>query len=233
MNNNFSEFEEHSGVVFINKDLLRQAFLHRSYLNEHPKEPLDHNERLEFLGDAVLELVTTAHLYHTFPDKPEGELTAYRAALVNTQSISQAAQTLGMNDFLLLSKGERSDTGKARSYILADTFEAMIGAIYLDQGYDVAADFITRHLLPSLDTILTERLWQDSKSHLQEKAQDKRSITPEYRVLHETGPDHDKVFTMGVFLEEEQIGEGKGSSKQEAQQSAADDALRKQGWLKE
>lgn len=229
----FSKFEEHIGVVFNNKSLLKQAFLHRSYLNEHPEETLDNNERLEFLGDAVLELVVTAYLFNKFPEKPEGELTAYRAALVNTHSISRAARELTMNDFLLLSKGEARDTGKAREYILANTYEAVIGALYLDQGYDVAESFIEKSLFPQLETILNDRLWQDAKSRFQEKAQEHKGITPAYTLLEETGPDHDKNFIVGVYLEDTLVGKGEGRSKQQAQQEAALNALVKNGWDKQ
>ncbi len=230
MHSNFSDFEHKVGITFADKKLLRQAFLHRSYLNEHPDEESGHNERLEFLGDAVLELVVTDFLYKAYPDKTEGDLTVYRAAMVNTNSISDAAHALGMNDYLLLSKGEAKDTGKSRSYILANTFEAFIGAVYLDRGYDAAQAFIARMLFDKVDAIVKGRLWQDDKSRFQEKAQEVRGITPAYRVLKEDGPDHDKTFTVGVFLNEEQFGEGNGHSKQDAEQHAAHDALAKTGW---
>ncbi len=226
----FSEFEEKTGIVFANKDLLMQAFLHRSYLNEHREVRMDHNERLEFLGDAVLELVTTAYLFEKYPDKPEGELTSYRAALVNTVSISGVAGELGMNDFLLLSKGEEKDTGRARSYILANTFEAFIGALYLDQGYEAARKFIARTLLVKTDDVVRERLWQDPKSFFQEKSQDIYGVTPLYRVLSESGPDHDKQFIVGVYIGDEQIASGEGHSKQEAEQAAASSGLTVKGW---
>lgn len=228
----FSKFEEKIGIVFNNKQLLRQAFLHRSYLNEHVEEKLDNNERLEFLGDAVLELAVTSHLFERFPDKTEGDLTAYRAALVNTQSISHAASLLDANDFLLLSKGEARDTGKARQYILANTFESIIGAIYLDQGYKKAETFVEKNLFYTLDEILSKRLWQDAKSNFQEKAQEHHGVTPSYKVLEEDGPDHDKKFSVGVYLYEKLIGKGSGRSKQEAQQKAAQNALEKSGWDK-
>jgi len=226
----FGSFEERSGFTFINKQLLMQAFTHRSYINEHPKDGLEHNERLEFLGDAVLELVTTEFLYAKYPENPEGELTAFRAALVNTQSIASVATELGMNEFLLLSKGESKDEGRARLYILANTFEAFIGALYLDQGYDAAKKFIDTFLLPRADEIVEKRLWQDAKSRFQELAQEKTSITPTYELLNETGPDHDKQFVAGVFLGEEKVAKGTGRSKQEAEQSAAENALEVKGW---
>lgn len=226
----FNQFEERVGSSFNNKDLLKQAFIHRSYLNENRDEALDHNERLEFLGDAVLELVVTNFLYHEYPDKPEGELTAYRSALVNTITLSRAATELGMNDFLLLSKGEAKDTGRARQYILADTFEAFIGALYLDQGYDAAQGFISRALFPFMQEVVEKRLWQDAKSHFQEKAQDLVGVTPTYDTLRELGPDHDKRFVVGVFLNSELVAEGEGKSKQEAEQEAAEKALRAKNW---
>ncbi|MEX0933748.1 MAG: ribonuclease III [Candidatus Paceibacterota bacterium] len=226
----FSEFESISAVSFKNKDLLKQAFLHRSYLNEHPEETLGNNERLEFLGDAVLELVVTGYLFNRFPEKPEGELTAYRAALVNTQSISEAARRLSMNNFLLLSKGEARDTGKARDYILANTFESVIGAIYLDCGYEEAYEFIKNNLFPQLDEILENGSWQDAKSKFQERAQEHEGITPVYNLLEENGPDHAKNFIVGVYLGDVLRGEGGGGSKQQAEQEAALDALKKSGW---
>ncbi|MBI1999394.1 MAG: ribonuclease III [Parcubacteria group bacterium] len=230
MNKDFSAFEQKIGVSFKNKDLLKLAFTHRSYLNEHPHENLEHNERLEFLGDAVLELVVTEHLFAAFPDKPEGDLTAYRAALVNTGSLSQAAVELGMNDYLLLSKGEAKDTGKARQFILANTFEALVGALYLDGGYSAAQQFIASILFPRLSSIVEYHLWRDAKSHFQEKAQEVAGATPSYRVLSETGPDHDKHFTVGVYIAEDIVAEGEGKSKQEAEQNAAAKALEAKGW---
>lgn len=226
----FTPFEEKIGVVFSDTDLITRAFLHRSYLNEHRDVRLEHNERLEFLGDAVLELVVTAFLYEKYPDKPEGELTSYRAALVNTTSISAAAAELGMNDYLLLSKGEERDTGRARQYILANTFEAFIGALYLDQGYEAARTFIARTILTKTDDIVRERLWQDPKSFFQEKAQESYGITPVYKVLSESGPDHDKRFVVGAYVGDDLVAEGEGHSKQEAEQSAASVGLRTKGW---
>jgi len=226
----FSEFEKKIGVIFKDKDLLQQAFVHRSYINENAGLGLSHNERLEFLGDAVLELASTDFLYKKYPEKAEGELTSFRAALVNTISISRAASNLGANDFLLLSKGESKDTGKAREYILANTFEAIIGAIYLDQGYDVAYEFINNSLFPFIDEVVENRLWQDNKSHFQEESQNHVGITPAYQVLKEVGPDHDKQFTVGVYLKEELIAKGQGRSKQDAQQEAAKNALEVKGW---
>jgi len=227
----FSIFEKKIGIVFENKKLLKQAFIHRSYINENGGFQLSHNERLEFLGDAVLELVVTDYLYNKYPNENEGELTAYRSALVNTITIGEAAQEFGMNDYLLLSKGETKDIGKARNYILANTYEAFIGAVYLDQGYDIARDFITKTLLGKLDAIITNKSWRDSKSLIQEKSQEYLNITPSYKVLNESGPDHDKNFTIGIFFGDDRIAEGKGHSKQEAEQVAAQAALEIKRWL--
>lgn len=226
----FSGIERKLNITFTNKDLLTQAFLHRSYLNEHSGIGMTHNERLEFLGDAVLELVVTDFLYRTYPEKPEGELTAFRASLVNTNTISDAAKRMDFEDYLLLSKGEAKDTGKARAYILANTFEAFTGALYLDQGYGAARGFIEAHLLPELSNIIAKGLWRDAKSYVQEKSQESESVTPSYKVLHETGPDHDKAFTVGIFFRDQKVAEGKGSSKQEAETAAARKALEVRGW---
>jgi len=228
---NFSDFEKKTGVNFKDKDLLKQAFIHRSYINENGNTGLCHNERLEFLGDAVLELVVTDFLYKKFPGYTEGELTAIRSALVNAVIISEIALASGMNDFLLLSKGEMKDMGKARQYILANTYEAYVGAIYLDQGYDVADKFVTESLLPQTDEIVKKKLWRDAKSLVQEKAQEYVSVTPVYNVLSESGPDHNKHFTVGIFFGSDLIAEGKGKSKQEAEQSAALAALTVKNWL--
>ena len=230
MEEKFSHFEKKIEIKFKNKKLLKEAFTHRSYINENRKCGWAHNERLEFLGDAVLELVVTDYLFHKYPKETEGELTSYRAALVNTQSISEGATMWDMNSYLLLSKGEAKDTGKARHYILANTFEAVIGAIYLDRGYEVVQDFIAKSLFHKTERMVKKELWKDAKSHFQEKAQEFNGITPSYSVVKEVGPDHDKQFTVGVFLEEEMIVEGKGMSKQEAEQQAAEKALEIKGW---
>src|SRR3989344_457012 len=226
----FEELEKKYAINFKNKNLLKQAFTHRSYINENQNETLEHNERLEYLGDAVLELVVTEYLYKYFPKKPEWELTAIRAALVNTQMLSARAEELGFNEHLLLSKGEEKSIGRPRAYILANTFEALVGALYLDGGYDTAQEFITRIILPYTDEIVEKKLWQDSKSRFQEKAQEERGITPTYAVVKETGPDHAKIFTIGLFLEETKIAVGEGPSKQEAEQDAAQEGLLKMGW---
>jgi ribonuclease-3 len=225
MSKDFTSFEQDAGVAFNDLNLLRQAFTHRSYLNEHRGEVSGHNERLEFLGDAVLELISTHYLYEKYPQQAEGELTAYRAALVNAVTLSEVAAGLGMNDYLLLSRGEAKDNGRARGVLLANAFEALIGAIYLDQGYDGAKEFITKHLFPKIDEILSKRLWQDAKSALQEKAQDTEGVTPSYSVIRESGPDHDKQFVVGVYVRETLLGQGEGKSKQEAEQAAARAAL--------
>jgi ribonuclease-3 len=227
---NFSQLEERIGHTFSNPDLLREALTHRSYLNEHREYAGGHNERLEFLGDAVLELVATDFLFKKFPAKTEGELTSYRAALVNTVSLAETSQALGLNDFLLLSKGEAKDTGRARDVILADVFEAVIGALYLDSGYAAAAAFITKNLCSKIDDVIEKRSYQDAKSRFQEVAQEKRGLTPSYETLTEVGPDHDKRFTVGVFIGEKEIARGEGQSKQVAEQKAAEAGLDKMGW---
>ncbi len=225
-----ASLESRFGVSFNEPALLEEALTHRSYLNEHREYAGDHNERLEFLGDAVLELAATRFLFDRFPGKPEGELTSYRAALVNTISLAESAQTLQVGEHLRLSKGEAKDTGRAREVILANTFEAIIGAIYLDQGYEAAANFIARTILVKLDDLIAKGAHQDAKSRFQELAQEKKGITPNYRVLAETGPDHDKIFTVGVFLNSTEVARGEGPSKQEAEQAAAQNALSKSSW---
>lgn len=224
-----SGFSTKIGVSFKNQAFLEEALTHRSYLNEHP-DAERHNERLEFLGDAVLELSATRFLFEKFPSKPEGELTAYRAALVNTFSLAEVAEALGTNDALRLSKGEKRDTGRARAVILANAFEAVVGAIYMDQGFEAADAFLNANLYPKLDEIIAKKAYQDPKSRFQEVAQDKRGITPAYKTIREDGPDHDREFTVGVYLKDEEMGRGVGKSKQEAEQSAATDALEKTRW---
>jgi len=232
MNTNmeWEDFENKIGVSFKNQDLLKQAFVHRSYLNENRGFKLGHNERLEFLGDAVLELAITKYLFEKYPEKPEGELTSLRSALVNTNTLSEIGLGLGLNDFLLLSRGEAKDTGRARQYILANTMEALIGAIYLDQGYESAESFISKNVSPVLEKVIAESLWIDSKSRFQEIAQDETGITPTYKTEKESGPDHDKHFTVGVYLKNELVATGEGKSKQDAEQSAARKALEEKGW---
>ncbi len=224
------KIEKNIGIIFKNISLLEQALTHRSYANENRSRDFQHNERLEFLGDAVLELCVTDYLFKQFPKKKEGELTAFRSALVNTQTLSQISGSLSINKFLLLSKGEARDTGRARQFILANAFEALVGAIYLDRGYDTAYDFIAHNLFPLLEKIIEERLWQDSKSYFQEIAQDKLAVTPTYKLLEEKGPDHGKIFTMGIYLGNDLIAKGQGESKRDAEQVAARKALKKKGW---
>lgn len=228
----FVDIEKRLGVSFRNTALLQEALTHRSYVNENPSWPVGHNERLEFLGDAVLELVMTEFLFARFPEKPEGELTSLRAAMVNTMMLSARASEIGLNEALLLSRGEAKDTGRARQYLLANAFEALVGALYLDQGYEVAKEFLARVLFPALDDVLANRSWKDAKSLFQEEAQERASMTPAYRVLREWGPDHAKHFVMGVFLGEEKVAEGEGDSKQEAETAAAANALKEKKWGK-
>jgi len=227
----FSDFEKKIKVFFKDKNLLKQSFTHRSYINENGALALSHNERLEFLGDAVLELIVTDFLFRKYPQYPEGKLTALRSALVNAVIISEIASKIGMNDYLLLSKGEAKDFGKARQYILANTYEALIGAMYLDQGYGAVDKFVTETLLPKTEEIVKKKLWRDAKSLVQEKAQEFVSLTPAYKVLGQSGPDHDKHFTVGIYFGTNLIAEGKGQSKQEAEQKAAENALKVKNWL--
>ncbi len=226
----FGEFEKIIGINFKDKSILVQSLTHRSFLNEHRSNKSGHNERLEFLGDAVLELVVTHYLYNEYPSKTEGDMTSIRSALVNAQTCAEVAKNINLNEFLLLSKGESKDTGRARQYILANALEAVIGAIYLDSGYESAKDFIFRFMIPMTERIITEELWVDAKSKFQERAQDEVSITPSYKTLKEEGPDHDKKFTVGVFLKQDLVAEGIGDSKQEAEQDAARKALKEKGW---
>jgi ribonuclease III len=227
---NLEEFEKIIGINFNNKEILQQALTHRSFLNENKKIKSGHNERLEFLGDAVLELAITDFLYNKYPEKNEGDMTSIRSALVNATTCAEVAKQLNVNDFLLLSKGEAKDTGRAREYILANALEAIIGAIYLDLGYEKARDFILQNIAPMTERIVEEELWVDAKSKFQEKAQDEVSVTPSYKTLKEEGPDHDKKFTVGVFLGESLVAEGTGDSKQDAEQSAARNALKEKDW---
>lgn len=225
------KFEESVGIHFHDKKLLLEAFTHRSYINEHKGSRMRHNERLEFLGDAVLELAVTKFLFDKFVDGTEGDLTAYRAALVNAVTLSDISRNLNINDFMLLSKGETKDVGRARDAILANAFESVIGAIYLDQGFEVAEKFIATYLFPLTEKIVEQKLWLDAKSHFQEKAQEHEGITPLYKTTEEVGPDHDKHFKVAVYLDKELVAGGEGKSKQEAEQDAARRALEKKGWL--
>ena len=222
----YQDFAENKlNLKFKNLDYLISAFTHRSYLNEHRQIKLDHNERLEFLGDAVLELVVTEFLYTTYSE-PEGILTNWRSSLVRTESIAAAAHKLGFEEYLRLSKGEARGTDRARTQILANSFEAIIGAIYLDQGYEKSRKFIEDNIISTFDEILKTGAWLDPKSRLQELAQSNETQTPQYRILKEEGPDHDKTFKVGVYVNGELRGDGDGPSKQEAQQQAAQQALK-------
>lgn len=215
---------EKLGFEFKDIQLLITALTHRSYVNEHKKSVTDHNERLEFLGDAVLELVVTDYLFRTFTE-PEGILTSWRAALVRTESIGAAGDKLGYESLVRMSRGEKNGTPRARLQILANAFEATIGSIYLDQGYDAASLFIHTHIISKLEVILNEGTWRDPKSHLQEVSQRIDGATPVYKVIEEVGPDHDKVFTLGAYVNSQLMGKGVGPSKQNAQQEAARAAL--------
>lgn len=226
----FSPLEEGIGFKFNDRKLLTQACTHRSYLNEHPTFSEGHNERLEFLGDAVVELVVTEYLYLHYPN-PEGELTNWRAALVNAKMLADVAREIQLEEFLYLSQGEAKDAGsKARMYIMANAFEALVGAMYLDQGIGPVTTFINRFVLSRLEYVLQHKLYRDPKSSFQEAAQEKYGVTPHYKVLEEKGPDHAKEFTVGVFLSDELVATGTGMSKQEAQVSAAEHALIAKGW---
>lgn len=225
----YLELAKDLNLEFNDISLLKQSLVHRSYLNEHRDFPLDHNERLEFLGDAVLELVVTEYLYLNYPN-PEGELTNWRASLVNSKMLAQLSTEANVEEYLFLSKGESKDTGKARQYILANAFEAIIGAIYLDLGWDAAKKFITERLLTKLDYILEHKLYLDPKSKFQEMSQERLGVTPSYQVVGETGPDHEKEFEVVALLKDTVVARGKGTSKQEAQVDAANESLKAKGW---
>ncbi len=227
----FSKLENRLDVKFKNIDNLRQAMVHRSYLNEHPSFGLPHNERLEFLGDAVLEIIVTEFLFNTYSDTPEGDLTNWRASLVNFKMLATVACELKIEGFLYLSRGESKDkNSKARQYILANAMEALIGAIYLDQGIKPAKKFVKEVILSKLDNILANKLYLDPKSKFQEKAQELYGITPHYRVISESGPDHAKTFEVGLYLNEDLVAKAKGESKQEAQVAAAEKGIGKKKW---
>ncbi|MFH0852014.1 MAG: ribonuclease III [bacterium] len=224
-----ASFEKKIGIKFNDEKLLQQALVHRSYLNENPDFAVGQNERLEFLGDAVLELAVTEYLYRNYPN-PEGELTNWRAALVNAKTLAEIALELDLNSHVMLSRGEAKDNGRARNYILANALEALIGAIYYDQGMDKATEFVNKNVLVLLPTILEQGSYRDAKSKFQEESQERVGVTPSYEVMAEWGPDHSKHFKVGVFLDEELVAEGEGPSKQEAQQKAAENGLKKKGW---
>ncbi len=221
------ELEKNISITFADKDLLTEALTHRSYLNEYPKWPLPHNERLEYLGDAVLELIVSEELFRKFPDQPEGRLTVLRAALVNYQILAKVADRIGLQDYLMMSRGEKKDTGKAREVILANAIEALIGAIYLDRGFAVVKAFTDAHVMTNLAEVLATRSYKDSKSELQELIQERLKLTPTYDVITEEGPAHRRVFTMGVYFGDTLIATGEGTSKQEAEADAAKNALKK------
>jgi len=219
------KIEEQIGLTFENKELILNAFVHRSYLNENRSFTLPSNERLEFLGDACLELVVSEYLFLTYPSEPEGMLTNYRSSLVNTQSLAVSAKQNNLGNYLLLSKGEEDGGGRESEYLLANTFESVIGAIYLDQGYDAAKEFIHQNVLNKLQEIIENELYKDPKSKLQENSQAEYGVTPDYKVISEDGPDHDKTFTVAVYLNNNVISKGEGSSKQKAELNAAQCAL--------
>lgn len=226
----YDELQSKIGVAFKNLEFYKMAFTHRSFLNENRHLARDHNERLEFLGDAVLELVATEYLFENYKDSPEGELTNWRSALVRGENLARIARSLDLGKELFLSKGEESSGGRDKNFLLANTLEALIGAIYLDHGFGVAKRFIEKFLLVHLEEIIRRGLHIDAKSKFQEISQEKVSITPVYKVLKESGPDHNKTFVMGAYLNDELIAEGSGSSKQEAEQAAAAKALEQKGW---
>lgn len=229
--NDLAKLQKRLGIKFKDEELLRQALVHRSYLNEHPDFRLGHNERLEFLGDAVLEIIVTEFLYRNFMTTPEGDLTNWRASLVNAKMLYEIATELGVEECLYLSKGEARDKNKkSRQFILANAIEAILGAAYLDQGMAPAKKFVEKNIIYKLDDILRNQSYLDPKSRFQEKAQEQRGVTPHYQILDESGPDHAKTFKVGLYLEAELITTGSGSSKQEAQVDAAAKGIKKMGW---
>ena len=221
------ELEKNIGITFKNKDLLTESLTHRSYINEYPRWHLPHNERLEYLGDAVLELLVSEQLFKKFPTYPEGQLTVFRAALVNYQILAKVAERIGLQNFILMSRGEKKDTGKAREVILANAMEAVIGAIYLDQGFEKMRPFVEKFVMSNLDEVLKNKSYKDAKSELQEVVQERHKLTPTYDVLEESGPAHKRIFKMGVYFGEKLIADGSGASKQEAELEAAKNALKK------
>jgi ribonuclease-3 len=226
----YKKLEKKIGTKFIDKGLIKTAFIHKSYVNEHRQEGLENNERMEFLGDAVLELASTKHLYLKYPNQNEGTMTTFRSALVKGKHLAEVAKELELGAYLFLSKGEDQSGGREKNYILANVLEALIGAIYLDQGNEAAEEFIKKFILIRLDEIIEKGQHIDAKSQFQELSQEKEGITPNYRVESEEGPDHDKTFTMGAYIEDELIATGKGSSKQKAEEDAAKNSLKARGW---
>ena len=221
----YDDLEKRIGVKFANRDLLKTALTHRSYINENREQNIENNERLEFLGDAVLELIISDHIYKKYPEKHEGELTAIRSALVRTESIAEESKKMGIGQYLLLSKGEEESGGKDKEYIIADLYEAVLGAIYLDKDYETAKEYVTRTILKKVDKVVEEELFIDPKTKIQELSQAKYKVTPTYTILKEEGPDHDKHFTIGLFLENKEIAQGVGTSKQKAEEDAARKAI--------
>ncbi|MBI4235040.1 ribonuclease III [Candidatus Peregrinibacteria bacterium] len=231
METDYTELEKIIGLQIKDRELLKLAFIHKSYLNEHKEDRPRDNERLEFLGDAVLELIATKHLYTTCPDKTEGEMTAFRSALVKGKNLAGIADKLSLGKYLFLSHGEEKSGGRKKNYILANTLEALIGAIYLGNGHEDAEKFIEKFILTKLDEIIQNELHIDSKSRFQEICQEKEEVTPHYEIISEEGPDHNKIFTMGAYIGDQLIGKGKGSSKQKAEDMAAENALKNKGWI--
>jgi len=230
MENTYKNLEKKIGIEFKDLEVINQAFTHKSYINEHRNEGLKHNERLEFLGDAVLELVSTIHLFKNYPDQDEGKMTSFRSALVKGKHLAEVARELDLGEFIKLSNGEEKSGGRNKSCILANIVEALIGAIYLSQGYEATELFIQEFILKKLDDIIEKGSYIDAKSNFQELSQEKEDITPHYELLKDEGPDHDKKFTMGAYIGEELIAEGIGSSKQKAEDEAAKNALKIKGW---
>lgn len=223
----YNEIIKKIGIEFKNKSLLKMAFTHRSYLNENRGKGLENNERLEFLGDAVLELIISTYLYEKHPQKTEGDLTSIRAAIVRTESLAEETRRIGLGQYLKMSKGEEDSGGKDKEYLLANLYEATLGAIYLEHGYEVCKDFVSRTLLLKIDKIISQKLFIDPKTKIQEIMQSKFKLTPTYEILKEDGPDHDKVFTVGLYKGTEILSEGNGQSKQKAEEDAAKNAIDK------
>ncbi len=223
--NNYNDIEKKLGVIFKNKDILNTALIHRSYINENRGKNLENNERLEFLGDAVLELIISDYIYTKYPTKPEGELTAIRSAIVRTESLADESRKLDVGQYLLMSRGEEDSGGKSKEYLLANMYEALLGAIYLDQGFAECQKYVERTLLKKVDNIVSEGLFIDPKTKVQEILQSRFKITPSYEIISEEGPDHDKYFTMALKVGNKKISEGHGSSKQRAEEDAAQNAI--------